>query len=280
LITYYLFNHHFYFAFIHLFNKNPFWNHFFLYLLIHVSTLLGLFLFFFVLKCLYILWPVAATCRPSRVVANHDHAEVRYNVFQTLQYLASYLAGNACVRYYLYYNFINFICIFIFYLHFEKICISGVLVCIFFYYIYIFFSIKFSRLLHSFFCSHLHLCVCCGMVSLPIAPTAQQLLMMSLDDLATTERSRWELFAEVLYICHIIYLCYIFPKSRTFFLDCLFFCVFTVTFFFTEIGFHFINRFSTVVCQCRIFWPLFIKSIALFKRTAPNAMPIVDISCR
>jgi hypothetical protein len=31
------------------------------------------------------------------VVANHDPEEVRYNVFQALQYLADWLSGNGCV---------------------------------------------------------------------------------------------------------------------------------------------------------------------------------------
>ena len=73
---------------------------------------------------------VAATCRPSPVVANHAPAEVRYNVFQVLQYLAAYLSGTACV-------------------------------------------------------------------SLPTAPLPGGICLTALDDLATTERSRWEVWAEI-----------------------------------------------------------------------------------
>ena len=78
---------------------------------------------------------VAATCRPSALVANHAPSEVRYNVFQALQYLAAYLAGRACV-------------------------------------------------------------------SLPTAPIQAgggggDVCLMALEDLATTERSRWEVWAEL-----------------------------------------------------------------------------------
>lgn len=40
---------------------------------------------------------LAATMGESDVIANHDPAEVRYNVFQAIQYLASWLAGDGCV---------------------------------------------------------------------------------------------------------------------------------------------------------------------------------------
>ncbi|MEO0515631.1 MAG: hypothetical protein AAF086_10135, partial [Planctomycetota bacterium] len=40
---------------------------------------------------------LAATMGESNVIANHDPAEVRYNVFQAIQYLASWLAGDGCV---------------------------------------------------------------------------------------------------------------------------------------------------------------------------------------
>ncbi len=40
---------------------------------------------------------LAADLEQSRVIANHDPAEVRYNVFQALQYLADWLSGNGCV---------------------------------------------------------------------------------------------------------------------------------------------------------------------------------------
>jgi malate synthase len=40
---------------------------------------------------------LAADLEQSRVIANHDPEEVRYNVFQALQYLADWLSGNGCV---------------------------------------------------------------------------------------------------------------------------------------------------------------------------------------
>lgn len=40
---------------------------------------------------------LAATLDTSPVIANHDPEEVRYNVFQALQYLADWLLGNGCV---------------------------------------------------------------------------------------------------------------------------------------------------------------------------------------
>lgn len=40
---------------------------------------------------------LAADLEQSTVIANHDPEEVRYNVFQALQYLADWLSGNGCV---------------------------------------------------------------------------------------------------------------------------------------------------------------------------------------
>ena len=40
---------------------------------------------------------LAATLPVSPIIANHDPEEVRYNVFQALQYLADWLLGNGCV---------------------------------------------------------------------------------------------------------------------------------------------------------------------------------------
>jgi malate synthase len=40
---------------------------------------------------------LAADLEGSEVIANHDPAEVRYNIFQALQYLADWLAGRGCV---------------------------------------------------------------------------------------------------------------------------------------------------------------------------------------
>ncbi len=40
---------------------------------------------------------IVADLQESNFIANHDHEEVRYNVFQSLQYLADWLAGNGCV---------------------------------------------------------------------------------------------------------------------------------------------------------------------------------------
>ena len=40
---------------------------------------------------------LAADIEMSDVIANHDPDEVRYNVFQALQYLADWLSGNGCV---------------------------------------------------------------------------------------------------------------------------------------------------------------------------------------
>lgn len=45
----------------------------------------------------YHLGVLAADMGTSQVIANHDPREVRYNVFQALQYLADWLSGNGCV---------------------------------------------------------------------------------------------------------------------------------------------------------------------------------------
>ena len=76
---------------------------------------------------------LAADVKTSDVIANDDPEEVRYNVFQALQYLADWLGGNGCV-------------------------------------------------------------------ALPATMTnasGDDVLVRIMDDLATTERSRWELWAEV-----------------------------------------------------------------------------------
>ena len=76
---------------------------------------------------------LAASIATSDVIANDDPEEVRYNVFQALQYLTDWLCGNGCV-------------------------------------------------------------------ALPATMTnakGQQVFVRIMDDLATTERSRWELWAEV-----------------------------------------------------------------------------------
>lgn len=76
---------------------------------------------------------LAATLGESNVIANHDPAEVRYNIFQAVQYLASWLAGDGCV-------------------------------------------------------------------ALPATMTnaeGEKVFVRIMDDLATTERSRWELWAEL-----------------------------------------------------------------------------------
>jgi malate synthase len=46
---------------------------------------------------LYARAVLAADLEASSLVANHDPEEVRYNVFQALQYLADWLSGNGCV---------------------------------------------------------------------------------------------------------------------------------------------------------------------------------------
>jgi malate synthase len=76
---------------------------------------------------------LAADLGTSQVIANHDPAEVRYNIFQALQYLADWLTGNGCV-------------------------------------------------------------------ALPATlrrATGEKVFVRIMDDLATTERSRWEVWAEV-----------------------------------------------------------------------------------
>lgn len=76
---------------------------------------------------------LAATLRKSNVIANDDPEEVRYNVFQIIQYLAAWLSGNGCV-------------------------------------------------------------------ALPATMTnskGEEVFVRIMDDLATTERSRWELWAEI-----------------------------------------------------------------------------------
>ena len=82
---------------------------------------------------LYLRGVLAADVAPSPLIANSDEAEVRYNIFQALQYLADWLSGNGCV-------------------------------------------------------------------ALPALMTNRQgedVFVRVMDDLATTERSRWELWAEV-----------------------------------------------------------------------------------
>lgn len=82
---------------------------------------------------LYLRGVLAADITVSDVIANDDEAEVRYNIFQALQYLADWLCGNGCV-------------------------------------------------------------------ALPAKLTNQageDVFVRIMDDLATTERSRWELWAEV-----------------------------------------------------------------------------------
>lgn len=45
----------------------------------------------------YLRGVLAADLAMSPVIANHDPEEVRYNIFQALQYLADWLSGNGCV---------------------------------------------------------------------------------------------------------------------------------------------------------------------------------------
>jgi malate synthase len=82
---------------------------------------------------LYLRGLLAASIETSDVIANDDPEEVRYNVFQALQYLTDWLCGNGCV-------------------------------------------------------------------ALPATMTSvkgERVFVRIMDDLATTERSRWELWAEV-----------------------------------------------------------------------------------
>lgn len=45
----------------------------------------------------YLRAVLAAESGGSDLIANHDPAEIRYNIFQALQYLADWLCGNGCV---------------------------------------------------------------------------------------------------------------------------------------------------------------------------------------
>lgn len=76
---------------------------------------------------------LAADMAESDVIQNHDPEEVRYNVFQALQYLADWLSGNGCV----------------------------------------------------------------ALPATMIDHDGNEVFVRVMDDLATTERSRWELWAEV-----------------------------------------------------------------------------------
>ena len=46
---------------------------------------------------LYLRSVLAADIVTSDLIANDDEEEVRYNIFQALQYLADWLCGNGCV---------------------------------------------------------------------------------------------------------------------------------------------------------------------------------------
>ena len=46
---------------------------------------------------LYLRGILAASVTTSDVIANHDPEEIRYNIFQALQYLCDWLCGNGCV---------------------------------------------------------------------------------------------------------------------------------------------------------------------------------------
>ena len=82
---------------------------------------------------LYLRGVLAADLKESDVIANNDEAEVRYNIFQALQYLADWLCGNGCV----------------------------------------------------------------ALPTLVSNLKGESVFVRIMDDLATTERSRWELWAEV-----------------------------------------------------------------------------------
>ncbi len=82
---------------------------------------------------LYLRGVLAADITVSDVIANDDEVEVRYNIFQALQYLADWLCGNGCV----------------------------------------------------------------ALPAKLINQTGEDVFVRIMDDLATTERSRWELWAEV-----------------------------------------------------------------------------------
>lgn len=82
---------------------------------------------------LYLRGVLAADVHESQLIANSDPEEVRYNVFQALQYLADWLSGNGCV----------------------------------------------------------------ALPALLTNTRGERIPVRIMDDLATTERSRWELWAEV-----------------------------------------------------------------------------------
>ena len=82
---------------------------------------------------LYTRGVLAADLQMSELIANDDPEEVRYNVFQALQYLADWLSGNGCV----------------------------------------------------------------ALPAITRNNRGQEVFIRVMDDLATTERSRWELWAEV-----------------------------------------------------------------------------------
>jgi len=82
---------------------------------------------------LYLRGVLAADMEGSTVIANHDPEEVRYNIFQALQYLADWLRGNGCV----------------------------------------------------------------ALPALMTNALGERVFVRIMDDLATTERSRWELWAEL-----------------------------------------------------------------------------------
>lgn len=46
---------------------------------------------------LYLRGVLAANISESLIISNHDEQEVRYNIFQAIQYLADWLSGNGCV---------------------------------------------------------------------------------------------------------------------------------------------------------------------------------------
>lgn len=81
----------------------------------------------------YLRGVLAADIETSDVIANDDPEEVRYNVFQAVQYLADWLSGNGCV----------------------------------------------------------------ALPAMMTNASGEQVFVRIMDDLATTERSRWELWAEV-----------------------------------------------------------------------------------
>ncbi len=82
---------------------------------------------------LYLRGVLAADIEESDLIRNSDRAEVRYNIFQALQYLADWLRGNGCV----------------------------------------------------------------ALPAMMRSARGEEVFVRIMDDLATTERSRWELWAEV-----------------------------------------------------------------------------------